>query len=169
MSMQIAKFEYFVLNDDFDALMREEFYQPQEILEGKTINDLCLKFPKEVNQGLFQEPSNYKNVRGSLVTELSENQDILYNNFLDMKIADENLIISADFNFCTTVRMAMELNCNQSVKVILEKVFELNNIKYQELLMMDLPRFLQLPRIERLYDFLERDNEELVQIEKLLR
>jgi len=49
MSMQIAKFEYFVLNDDFDALMREEFYQPQEILEGKTINDLCLKFPKEVN------------------------------------------------------------------------------------------------------------------------
>jgi len=86
-----------------------------------------------------------------------------------MKIADENLIISADFNFCTTVRIAMEQNCNQSVKVILEKVFELNNIKYQELLMMDLPRFLQLPRIERLYDFLERDNEELVQIEKLLR
>lgn len=27
MSMQLAKFEYFVLNDDFDALMREEFYQ----------------------------------------------------------------------------------------------------------------------------------------------
>lgn len=103
------------------------------------------------------------------MTELSENQDILYNNFMELKIADENLIISADFNFCTTVRIAMELNCNQSVKVILEKVFELNNIKYQELLMMDLPRFLQLPRIERLYDFLERDNEELVQIEKLLR
>ena len=27
MSMQIAKFEYFVLNDDFAAVMREEFYQ----------------------------------------------------------------------------------------------------------------------------------------------
>ena len=27
MSMQLAKFEYFVLNDDFDELMREEFYQ----------------------------------------------------------------------------------------------------------------------------------------------
>jgi len=26
MSMQLAKFEYFVLNDDFDELMREEFY-----------------------------------------------------------------------------------------------------------------------------------------------
>jgi len=28
LSQQLAKFEYFVLNDDFDALMREEFYQP---------------------------------------------------------------------------------------------------------------------------------------------
>jgi len=47
--MQVAKFEYFVLNDDFSAVMREEFYQAQEVLEGKTINDLCLNFPKEVN------------------------------------------------------------------------------------------------------------------------
>jgi hypothetical protein len=28
LSQQLAKFEYFVLNDDFDQLMREEFYQP---------------------------------------------------------------------------------------------------------------------------------------------
>ena len=28
MSMQLAKFEYFVLNDDFEALLRSEFYQP---------------------------------------------------------------------------------------------------------------------------------------------
>lgn len=35
--------------------------------------------------------------------------------------------------------------------------------------MLDLPIFLKMPNIERLYDFLERDNEELVQIEKLLR
>ena len=53
MSMQLAKFEYFVLNDDFEALLRSEFYQPQEVLEGKTINDLCLNFPKEVNFGLW--------------------------------------------------------------------------------------------------------------------
>lgn len=26
MSMQLAKFEYFVLTDDFDQLMRDEFY-----------------------------------------------------------------------------------------------------------------------------------------------
>lgn len=52
LSMQLAKFEYFVLNDDFDALMREEFFQAQEVLEGKTICELCLNFPREINYGL---------------------------------------------------------------------------------------------------------------------
>ena len=52
LSMQLAKFEYFVLNDDFEQLMREEFYQGQEVLQGKSINDLCLGFPREVAQGL---------------------------------------------------------------------------------------------------------------------
>ena len=103
------------------------------MLEGKTINDLCLNFPKEVNQGLFQEPSVYKNIRGSLASEICEQHPKLLDDLLGLKVADENLIIQADFNFCTTVRIAMELNCNQSVKVILEKIFELNNIKYQEL------------------------------------
>jgi len=53
LSMQLAKFEYFVLNDDFDQLMREEFFQQQEVLEGKTLCELCLNFPKEVGLGLL--------------------------------------------------------------------------------------------------------------------
>lgn len=32
MSMQLAKFEYFVLTDDFEQLMRNEFFQSQEVL-----------------------------------------------------------------------------------------------------------------------------------------
>ena len=62
----------------------------------------------------------------------------------------------------------MEMNKNQSVKVLMEKVFEINNIKYQDLLKMDLPIFLRQPGIQRLYDFLERDYEEQVEIEKRL-
>lgn len=52
--MQLAKFEYFVLTDDFDILMRDEFYQAQEVLEGKTLCDICLSFPKEILIGLKQ-------------------------------------------------------------------------------------------------------------------
>ena len=54
----------------------------------------------------------------------------------------------------------MELNANQTVKILMEKVFEINHRSYQQLIMMDLPTYLKYPRIERLYDFLERDYEE---------
>jgi len=62
----------------------------------------------------------------------------------------------------------MEMNKNQSVKLLMEKVFEINHIKYQDLLKMDLPIFLRQPGVQRLYDFLERDYEEQVEIDKRL-
>jgi hypothetical protein len=61
----------------------------------------------------------------------------------------------------------MALNANQTVKLLIEKIFDINDRVYQELLMIDLPTFLQYPRIERLYPFLERDYEEASQIIKL--
>jgi hypothetical protein len=61
----------------------------------------------------------------------------------------------------------MALNANQTVKILMEKVFDINDRVYQQLLMMDLPTYLQYPRIERLYPFLERDYEEASQIIKL--
>lgn len=54
----------------------------------------------------------------------------------------------------------MELNSNQSVKILLKKVFELNSKPYQEMMMLDLPKMLQQQKIERIYPFLERDYEE---------
>jgi len=63
----------------------------------------------------------------------------------------------------------MKLNSNQSVKVLLEKIWELNDSKYQELLMLDLPVYLSQPKIERFYDFLERDADEQAVIEQRLR
>ena len=41
------------------------------------------------------------------------------------------------------------------------KIFELNDVKYQEIFMMEIPRLLQLPRIERLFPFLTRDYAEM--------
>jgi len=142
MSMQLAKFEYFVLNDDFDELMREEFYQGQEVLEGKTINDLCLNFPKEVQHGIMKDPTNIGNIRGSLAEELCEQNNELLENLLVLNLCEENLLIQCDFNYCTSLRIAMELNSNQSVKILLEEIFKQNDIKYQELLMIDLAKFL---------------------------
>ena len=46
------------------------------------------------------------------------------------------------------------------MKVILDKIFDINSIDYQDFFMMELPVQLKQPRIERIYDFLHRDYEE---------
>lgn len=93
LSMKLAKFEYYVLNDDFEALMREEFYQAQEVLQGKSINDLCLGFPREVAQGLKQNPEQYKKIIGSLVEEVSNGEQGLIENYLKIDLCEYNLLI----------------------------------------------------------------------------
>lgn len=70
MSMQLAKFEFFVLTDDFDKLMRDEFYQAQEVLQGKTICDISLNFPKEIAAGLRLDEKKFSKIDGSLIDEL---------------------------------------------------------------------------------------------------
>ena len=74
--------------------------------------------------------------------------------------------MQTDFNFVSSLRLAMELNSNQSVKIILQKVFEINSKAYQEMMMLDLPKMLQQTKIERIYPFLERDYEEFVLTQK---
>lgn len=142
LSMQLAKFEYFVLNDDFDALMREEFFQAQEVLEGKTIHELCLNFPREVNYGLRQKEEIYKKIDGSLMEELTQQDYDLIEFYKSISLAEDNCIVQVDYNFVTTLRLAMTLNSNQSVKIILKKIFEINTAQYQEYMMLDLPTFL---------------------------
>lgn len=78
----------------------------------------------------------------------------------NMRLCEKNLLIQLDFNFCSSLRIAAELNSNQAVKQLMTKIFDLNEIQYQEIFMLELPRLLQLPRIERLYPFLTRDYEE---------
>jgi hypothetical protein len=86
--------------------------------------------------------------------------------YMGMQLGEKNLFISQDFNFVSTTRYAAELNENQSVGVILEKIFDLNSIDYQDIFMMELPVMLRMPRIDRIYDFLNRDYAEAKEIEK---
>lgn len=70
-------------------------------------------------------------------------------------------MIQPDFNFVTTLRLAMELGANSSVKLLLKEIFTVNSSSYQEVLMLDLPKLLEKDYVERLYPFLERNHDEL--------
>ena len=110
--MQLAKFEYFVLTDDFDKLMREEFYQAQEVLQGKTICDICLNFPKEIAQGLRLDEKQFSQIDGSLIDELCFGEQSQIEFYKHIGLCEDNLIIQSDFNFVTTLRLAAELGAN---------------------------------------------------------
>ena len=73
-------------------------------------------------------------------------------------------MVQIDFNFVSSLRLAMELNSNQAVKLMLNNVFEINSIDYQEMMMLDFPKFLEQKNIKRIYPFLERDHEEYLRI-----
>jgi hypothetical protein len=51
----------------------------------------------------------------------------------------------------------MTLCSNQTVKLLLNKIFEENTADYREILMLDLPTYLDQPIIKRLFGFFERD------------
>jgi len=111
-------------------------------LQGKSIFDLCLGFPKEVANGLKQEKAVYKKIDGSLISEICNYDDKILKFFVDAKLCEENLMVQIDFNFVSSLRLAMELNSNQAVKLMLNNVFEINSIEYQEMMMLDFPKFL---------------------------
>lgn len=60
--------------------------------------------------------------------------------------------------------MAIELGQNQSVKLLLGEIFRLNSRDYQEVMMLDLPKFLESDLLSRFYPFLERDHNEFMAI-----
>ena len=75
------------------------------------------------------------------------------------------MIVQLDFNFISTLRLAIELNQNQSVKMLLKKIFEINSKDYKEIFMIELPIFLKQNLISRIFPFFERDHSETVSLE----
>ena len=140
--------------------MKDEFYQAQEVLQGKTICDICLNYPKDIAKALKFDDQNLTRIDGSLIDELCLGNQDKIRFFKDIGLCEDNLLIQPDFNFVTTLRLALELGANQTIKLILNKVFKMGKKEYQEPLMLDLPKLLEKDLIERMFPFMERDHEQ---------
>jgi len=93
--------------------------------------------------------------------ELTQQDEELMNFYLNIGLCEQNAIIQVDFNFVTTLRLAMTLSSNQTVKLLLKYIFETNTAEYQENMMLDLPTYLDQPIITRIYEFFQRDHDEI--------
>lgn len=52
MSMTLCKYENYILNDNFNLLLKDQFFNPQEVLSGKSISELCLDKPEFIDYAL---------------------------------------------------------------------------------------------------------------------
>ena len=162
--MMSMKLENPEVQTDLNQMLTSQFYQPLEILQGKCLNEIALCFPQTTANGLKIKEEVYREITGSLIDELCKGDKELYNFYKMMGLCEENKIIQTDFTFCTTLRLGMEMNQNESVKLLLNHIFKLNRKEYNDLVQLDLPKILEYAKIERIFPFLGRSHKEYMDI-----
>lgn len=85
----------------------------------------------------------YSRIDKSLIADICNGNKKMLDFYFEIGCCEENKIVNVDFNFVTSIRYAMELNNNQTVKLLLLKVFEINSYEYKEIMMLDLPVMLK--------------------------
>ena len=68
-----------------------------------------------------------ENLEGSLIDDLCAGDELLLQYFIDISLAEKTNIVNVDYTFVTTLRKGMELNKNQSVKLLFDRIFEENS------------------------------------------
>jgi len=63
------------------------------VLQGKSINDLCLAFPREVANGLKQSKERYSSINGSLIEEVANGEAAIVDKYEKIGLCEKNLLI----------------------------------------------------------------------------
>lgn len=101
--------------------------------------------------------------KGSLIDNLTQNNpyvDDIRKNF-QLKV-EEYLIISKDFNFKTQLMRSLDINAENSYKIIIESINKINRSSYNGYLEHDMFKIMSKFEIREIYDYFDvSDHEEL--------
>jgi hypothetical protein len=106
--MRRIDFEYLLLNT-FSSLIEKDFFASQEILNGKSICDICLSSPKILKDGLqyFKELSENRYREKSLASQIVSQDLIRETYFKESGIWPRERIITLDYNLNSTFYRAI--------------------------------------------------------------
>jgi len=76
------------------------------MLDGKSINDICVTYPSEIAQGIEQDESMYKHMKGSLMEEICNGSEEMTETYLEMDLCELTLLVNLDFNLISIIRVA---------------------------------------------------------------
>ena len=81
--------------------------------------------------------------------------------FKDIEFYPKQMMVNFDFNFNTTIYRGLKMKSNQSVKYLLDYLFdEINHINYYKLIMLDLHELMSSKINSRFTYFFEESSEE---------
>ena len=151
MAMRLADLKYLVTKT-FEDIQRTDFFQTQEILEGKSVCDISITDPKSVSKALQQWPllSEEDRLSKQSCLELITQKDrFRVKLFQKSGYFFRQTLINYDFNFQGTIQRALESNSTKSINAIIEAIFEHDNSPaYCELLNLDMVHILASEKVE---------------------
>ena len=144
MIMKMPDFEY-ILTNSFEKLKKEEFFQPQEVLYGKSICDICVSDPESVSKALKATSSQESvDFTRTILYKLVVGDPLRKKAFTEINQYPENLKINFDFNMESTITRAMHFKSYKSIKLLLEYIFEEDNSNdYYNIIMMHFSEILR--------------------------
>jgi hypothetical protein len=112
-----------------------------------SICDICLSDPGAVKRAVAQEHEEIQEIKDSIIAKLSNRDQVRRQIFEQAGLVSQNLIVQQDFNFKTTIERGIYQGSIKSVKTLLRKVFTINVLDYNNIIMIDLPIILANSRI----------------------
>ena len=109
----------YLLMNTFDSLKEKDFFVLQEVLNGRSICDICLSDTKTIKEALrIYEPDSIR-IENTIIHEFSEEDRMRLEAMKDIGFYPKNLIINHDFNFIGTIFRGIEIKPKKSVRLLI--------------------------------------------------
>lgn len=115
----------YVFLNSYEDLLSQNFFQSQELLEGKSLCDIAINDYQIVcdNCALALQKKS-KVETNTLLNKICENDSYRKKMFQQIEFVDKVFLLNFDFDFKGTINRAIDCGAEQSIKVIFQTIFE---------------------------------------------
>lgn len=100
----------------FNELLKSEFFQSQEILQGKSLCDICLSDSELIKEAIKNTKNQNAMLNASMIEDIIDGDKLRKETFVSTEFYPKQLIIQIDLNFVSTVQRAIAYISYKSLK-----------------------------------------------------
>lgn len=100
----------------FGELLKSEFFQSQEMLQGKSLCDICLSDSELIKEAIKSNKNQNTTLNASTIEDVIAGDKLRKETFVSTEFYPKQLIIQVDLNFVSTVERAIAYISYKSLK-----------------------------------------------------